>query len=406
MSDNVFIFGAGVSVGAGIPLLSGFVEKMWRYAATGVSEKGQISDGIMSNLKAAIDVRSELDGYHGRVSFNDRNIEHILSLLSFNMLVEEKAGSDKLEIFIRAICDTIELSCRVEHSGFLNEEVDRAVTMYDSFWKYYIGWVNRTGGVPPVIISFNYDLVLERSLIGSVVGPYKGIRAAEFFGKNKFSGVEVDYFYGSNSECRYKTVEAYWTDRNRHRNDGVILEKGGQGDWEKQLLKIEYYKLHGSLNFNRSEGGGVDDMLQVSAEPYLLPPVFSKQHNEQSEEMWRRSLEALRRAKNIYIVGYSLPDTDIYMKYYLKAALGPNRDLNRVYVFDPLLFDKPEKGAKLRERYLSCFSPQMYDLIDFRPASRNGMKLDVDDLPADPGHGLGTFSHFVGLLGGERFLFE
>lgn len=83
--------------------------------------------------------------------------------------------------------------------------------------------------------------------------------------------------------------------------------------------------------------------------------------------MWTAALEHLRSAKNVVVVGYSLPQTDIYIQYFLKAALGPNLDLNKLIVFDPVLHSASSACAEMKHRYESCFSPQLRGRIVFEP---------------------------------------
>ncbi len=109
MIDNVIIIGAGASFDAAIPLMNGFVERMWE-----LSVKERIGDVSLSEddktiFANAMKVRSELDGYHGRANFDDRNIEDILSLLSFNIIGGKQTDRDKFNWIIRAIARTIDL---------------------------------------------------------------------------------------------------------------------------------------------------------------------------------------------------------------------------------------------------------------------------------------------------------
>lgn len=86
MTDNVIILGAGASVDAGIPLLANFVEKMWEFAITGKHNGKNLSEEDQRIFNEAMKIKNELDGYHGRASFDDRNMEDILSILSFNLI--------------------------------------------------------------------------------------------------------------------------------------------------------------------------------------------------------------------------------------------------------------------------------------------------------------------------------
>ncbi len=78
MSNNVIILGAGFSYDAGIPLLGGFVERMWEFAARKTHNGQPLASADLEIFEDAIKVKSELDSYHGRAVFNDRNIEEAL----------------------------------------------------------------------------------------------------------------------------------------------------------------------------------------------------------------------------------------------------------------------------------------------------------------------------------------
>jgi hypothetical protein len=80
-------------------------------------------------------------------------------------------------------------------------------------------------------------------------------------------------------------------------------------------------------------------------------------------------MEALGNCRNLVICGYSLPTTDTYMQYFLKAALGPNKKFSQIAVFDPELHKEGAKGKELVQRYSECFSAQFRDRINFRPRS-------------------------------------
>jgi len=100
-------------------------------------------------------------------------------------------------------------------------------------------------------------------------------------------------------------------------------------------------------------------------------------------------LDRLRHVKNVAIVGYSMPPTDIYLQYFLKTALGPNKDFDKITVFNPVLFQRNNDAEEMMKRYAVSFSEQIRRRIDYRPAlfSRRG---DAD----------GTFAHFVRAING------
>jgi hypothetical protein len=158
---------------------------------------------------------------------------------------------------------------------------------------------------------------------------------------------------------------------------------------QEGFARIPLLKLHGSLNFSHTGPGDAWSPVKVSDSPQIIPPVFNKADSTFGTPIWKAGLEALRTCKNLIVCGYSLPTSDSYMQYFLKAALGPNRNLNQIFVFDPILFDDPpsKEGSELTERYSQCFAPQMHGKIQFQPPLPKSQKCQQ-----------GTFAHMVDLF--------
>jgi hypothetical protein len=357
MCDNVIILGAGASVDAGIPMLSNFVQVMWEIALRGSIEGNKLTDSDMEIFKNAVKVRDELDQYHGRARFDDRNIEDILSILTFNLYEKKKIDQNRMDWIIKAIERTIELSCKVNFDETKNAIQNNGDVVYRDFWCALLKWYNIENKFP-TIISFNYDLVLERALF-QIFNNYS--YASEDIFKSKV--ININYYYKYNPSLSYKIVQQeYYGDFGQRNNIGTRLI---QNDEETNNgIDIDILKLHGSLNFN-SLAGLENHSTVVSEKPLILPPVFNKNTSVGMEPIWKRALECLRKTKNVIFVGYSLPQTDIYIQYFLKAGLGPNNNLNKIFVYNPCLQINNESSEKMKERYCDCFSPQIYNRIVF-----------------------------------------
>ena len=384
MNDNIIILGAGSSFQAGIPLMGGFVEKMWEFAVRGANGKEKLSSEDINIFNNAIKVRNELDGYHGRARFDDRNIEDILSILSFNVIGGKRSDAKKLNWIIKAIARTIELSCNVKHTGKLDRIENTGQTIYNNFW-YLLFEFGKNGNQIPAIITFNYDLVLERSLLHLLINSiYNNIKKPFFW-----PGIRLKYYYEKLTDFAFIVKYINYNGPDYKTIYGTTIEQSNLNN--NNLLPIELLKLHGSLNFPAKQESNLNSQSLVSMveEPYILPPIFNKLTSNNSRGIWKIALERLRKAKNISIVGYSLPRTDIYMQYFLKAALGPNLNLNKIFVFDPVLFKDDELSDDMKKRYEECFSPQLRNRIDFRPGWNKGIEIN----PA-----MGTFSHFISML--------
>ncbi len=389
MNDNVLVLGAGFSFDAGIPLLSKFVDSMWEYSVRGKNGIDLLVPKDKEILQKALEIRRELDGYHGRVAFDDRNLEDLLSMLAFNVLGGGRSDSNKLMTFTNALSTTIELSCNVKHPGYPVNQQFKAISegneIYRRFWKGLFEWC-RKGNTIPTIITCNYDLVLERSLFQVLINTlYNG-----FDKKVPFYAVTFDYHY------KYFPPEHYLIKYTTYGFDeekkGTKLEKIQTLENISNNINIDILKLHGSLNFPKNKKHQESNSLSLTNildDPYILPPVSNKRSNSDSEEIWKIALQRLREAKNVVFVGYSLPKTDMYMQYFLKAALGPNQELNKVFIFDPLLWTEDNAAIEMRKRFENCFSEQLRPRITFKPYITDNLVQKYVK---------GSTAHFVHLL--------
>src|SRR5262249_40271900 len=140
------------------------------------------------------------------------------------------------------------------------------------------------------------------------------------------------------------------------------------GIFKTQGLKL--LKLHGSLNWGRCSKCGevvpwmlsdffskrmfltdtgpirfsmksMKDQLKhcgsaAVAGPAIVPPTWNKaQHHSEFARVWRSAADSLRDAENIFVSGYSLPETDFFFKHlYALGTIGQTR-LKKFWVFNP-----------------------------------------------------------------------
>jgi len=288
-----------------------------------------------------------------------------------------------------AIARTIELTCSTTHPGtnnkntyHLNETGDQ---VYRDFWKFLLTSANKYTRLP-TIITFNYDLVFERSLHQLLIGTY-------FNQINNLILIEkfrLNYHVHNIPSIVYEIENSVFYGAEMRGIHGKIL-KPSKINQDISMPDIDILKLHGSLNFpKKAERDPVEFAYNITKpveSPFILPPVFNKMSSDIPTKMWKVAMRKLSEAKNIIVVGYILPKTDIYMQYFLKAALGPNLNLNNIFVFDPILYtDSPARKAMM-DRYKSCFTENLINRIIFNPDSRNIRTTQY-----------GTTKHFVDLL--------
>jgi len=202
------------------------------------------------------------------------------------------------------------------------------------------------------VLSLNYDIIADNSLLG----------LAEHAGLDGFADYGCDI----------------------------------ASDFYRERPKIgQLFKLHGSLNWmycpnctrldlgvsesGRSTAKVLDALWQESPEagsleqrytchgspcrtcgtyvnPMLISPSHQKDYrNPHIVEIWRRADMALRQARQLIFVGYSLPEDDIHVQYLLKRAAGHLHDGDVTVVeFDPVA-KRPAAEHPVGRRYSWLF---------------------------------------------------
>jgi hypothetical protein len=123
------------------------------------------------------------------------------------------------------------------------------------------------------------------------------------------------------------------------------------------------YKLHGSVNWythGDDESLVVDDRWTVdhvvnnsrvswhtshllnshpdtaAYSPQIVAPTIMKTSLfEPFEQQWQLAAEAISTADILLFVGYSFPESDVFMRHFLSCALYQNSRLQRIVVIDP-----------------------------------------------------------------------
>lgn len=164
------------------------------------------------------------------------------------------------------------------------------------------------------ILSFNYDCVMDRAL------KYKG--GNRWDPERNGYGIKVG---GDIDKWRHPT-------------------KGQPPNSSIQLLK-----MHGSLNWNNSPNGLLllrSDDKPPTAEGLIIPPSWFKNlTTEPYASIWRQARVAVRSARIVIVVGYSVPPTDLFSQSLLKVEAGSKAKRERL---DALVLVNPDREARRR----------------------------------------------------------
>ncbi|MEP2446460.1 hypothetical protein A8B79_14200 [Balneola sp. EhC07] len=338
-TKTVFVLGAGASHDVGAPLVNNFLDEAWKLWKT-----GNIQPDQEKSFKRVFSALGELQRVHSKSKLNLNNLESVFSIFEMSSYLghyfnepDEGNRTTHASEFVKALKELIIVT--LERSIKL-PIANGNITPMGSYVDF-VKLVNRLRrkGQPNhdvKIISFNYDLMLDLSF--------------------EKAGIGVDY-----------GLKAYSSSRN----------------------PIPIYKLHGSLNWgveeesnqiipwdfasyfsNRSYGYHTDggyltlgshildgefkkENEKIGKEVFLVPPTFNKTfNNKEIREVWRKASKALSEAENLFIIGFSLPETDLFFKYLYALGTAGIDLFQRLWVFDP----KPE-GKEVDVKYKKLLGP-------------------------------------------------
>jgi len=78
----------------------------------------------------------------------------------------------------------------------------------------------------------------------------------------------------------------------------------------------------------------------ICAEPVLVPPRWNKaDHSERPGNVWKAAAAELSTAENVFVMGYSLPETDSFFRFLFALGAAGKPLINAFWVFDPDPYD-------------------------------------------------------------------
>ena len=328
MENVVYILGAGFSAPLGLPVMSNFIEVSKNlYASDNNKYKhfGRVFDNIRKRLAyVTLFYKTNLD-----------NIEEVLSILEMERLVG-RVSKEEANDYIKFIVDVIQyFTPSIE--GFndfdqVSQGLYRVAKDSEKMPEYQL-----RNQIIRRDISSNYGNFVLHLFNGEIV--VKGVGGDEK--ANQFSEFEIQCEIDKNPSSRYSVITL---------NYDLVLE-----NYAKYFSSVS---LGTELKFIRSRDrrrqglpylvklhGSVDNQV-------IIPPTWNKTITPQIDKEWETAYRLLSSANHIRIIGYSLPDSDAYVRYLLKAGILKSENLKRIDVLC-----KDEDGS-VKMRYDSFITLQ------------------------------------------------
>jgi len=311
MERVVYLFGAGFSAPLGVPTVANFLSTARKIA------RSTTLDGVKDCLVRALEQIDDSSKHLGRYfDYDFRNVEEMLSIIEMTQYLRGRSpDSANFRQFIKHVIQlsTPELCLLPPNSPLLGERgisnwydhifgSDRDRQRYGAFvaslfncgFLYEerpprISFLHSQGETHYSVITLNYDAVME--------GIVKGI-----------NGLPA-------SSTR------------------VPLSFNTKGHPTTEAMCLDYAKIHGTV------AEGENDDIQV------VLPTWNKTSAPEIRPVWRLASSLLAQATHLRILGYSLPDSDAYIRYLLMSSMSANTSLEKI---DIICLDTPDNEVSLR----------------------------------------------------------
>lgn len=305
----VYLLGAGFSAPLGLPVMSDFLFKSRDQYFAVPADYSYFAE-VFEVIRKLADVKN----YFKADLFN---IEEILSILEMQRHLGR--GEAESHDYIKYLCDVVQYYT----------PAFSVVNQVSINW--YNNWLGDKKTLFGNFVACLFNLEVKDVRANS---PKKRLFASrEKDSQTMYSVVTLNYDLVLEKLCE-QIRSIMQTD--------VDFSTGGEVEagW---LLAPYLAKLHGTV-----------------ASGKIIPPTWNKGLHPEIAEVWKRAYKLFSTATQIRVVGYSLPETDAYVKYLLKSAVTEARNLKQI---DVICLD-PKGDVKVRYDEFIDFPNYKFASID------------------------------------------
>jgi hypothetical protein len=342
MSNVVFVLGAGCSKECGAPLMTDFLDVASYLHSTGeVRDKGPHFEQVFKAI-------GKLQAVHSKSQLDLNNIESIFNTFEMANTIGKLPGFETAEILgvisslKEVIVTTLEQTIKFPFRG---SHID-APPSYKLFTELLQHIMNDAAPKHTVsVITLNYDIAIDMALHRARVGPDYGLDSSTSSGTVPLLKLHGSLNWAArvdNDSVIPLTLKDYlskYSIRGFRETGECSIPIGAQLQ--------EYFSKHTDI--------------EVKAEPVIVPPTWNKtEYHQILSQVWGQAAKELGEAEYIFIIGYSLTETDVFFR--LLYALGTVSDtpLKKIEVFNP------DNSVETRKRFESLMGSGAIARFDYK----------------------------------------
>lgn len=324
---KVFIFGAGASYDFGVPLMSNFIETATDLA---IQNKFTNNSDILKLLKTIRNLRS----IYAKSQIDLNNLETMLGLFEMAKTISFKFSGLKhnqiINLYIQMIIETIEITSKILYKDRFDIRLDAC----------YNKLIHRLGDrlESSTFITFNYDLGLDFAL-------YNNNKKIEYhLEESDNKGTSLLKLHGSinwaksGKEVKAITFDDYFSHFTYRANEKYLP------------IRFQFFNLLKSF----------DTIFKKKHIPFIVPPSWNKSnYHNQIVPVWKKAYQELASANTIVILGYSLPETDVFFKYLYSLSSNSETIIKKIVLVDP--------NKEVEFRFRNLLGPEILNSNKFYP---------------------------------------
>lgn len=323
---NVFIVGAGFSAESGAPVIRNFYERameLWRDPSSPLSPDERL------RFQGVHEFRHNLALAEHKIRIDLDNIEDLFGVVEMGSHLDAENAESIRSHLVYVILRTLELTA-TEHPAGCVVRVDKPGSGDVGFgpgdiYQFFVSAVARRWSKAPsdgvakdTIISLNYDSLIEQAMEGSPLA--------------------ADYCLPSE-----KTIE-----HPQHRpiiSKVRVLKLHGSANWTVcPQCKSRVYVITPPAYRSPVKEPDCPECKVAMALPLIVPPTWSKEEfRPLLRSVWHTALLELASAERLFIVGYSMPETDKFFQYLLALSLQGNTLLDEIVIVN----SNPQDAEKI-----------------------------------------------------------
>lgn len=344
-NQNVFILGAGFSRGAGAPLIRDFLDVSREIFDDPNSE---LDAEERSQFRRVFEFKRQVAQAREKFRIDLDNVEQLFGLVEMSHRLESAPATTR-DATVYLIAKTLQLAVAREKNrdwirfsvnrdflkvdrrfaGFVEPEPGGTDIYHSDLYRHFALLLSgkyddpqKSASRSSIVISFNYDLVLDHALKQVGAGPSYGLPNAELDEPDAATqgspAVLLLKLHGSTNWAICQNCEKVYVLGSKVTENPAAFRAKACGSCGKGKLRL-----------------------------LLVPPSWDKsEYSEPMQPVWKKAVDALRSANRICVIGYSMPETDTFFKFLLTLGLADNHQLYKFILVD-LVRNELQSGGRI-----------------------------------------------------------